>query len=472
MDQTTVKIVYSQEANKELSEKMNQKSYFINASGQNIRKIELEAIQTFYTMTKDPILDGPQRRSRRLTNSETRFFVSLKPEEITFSKLVAWLGDTVDSESGRNVHATKSQFKCNDIMVITSADYPGVKTKTETTLGRFLYNKIIIEGCGLIDVYGYINEPITDKKHGYYEALLTNALREDKVSVAQMYKYTDTRDWLGLQLHGVVTTSFTPGVLKTPTEVKKLKKELLEKYKTELENGDEKVSEMIENKLVDASMKALKGDVGLDLYISGARGSVSNNYKNINLIRGAIKNPMTGKFDIITNSLLDGLDRKDMAAHGNVIVTGGYSKAVGTKDSGYLAKELLSAAQTEVLGEEGSDCGSKGYLTVTITKKNKVDYFYRYIIEGKSLVCLTPDTIDDYIGKTVKMRSPMYCVRVGKEKHLCNKCAGDFYYKLGKKNIGLVCSRPAETLKRLGMKKFHENLIKTFPFDPNELLLK
>ena len=66
----------------------------------------------------------------------------------------------------------------------------------------------------------------------------------------------------------------------------------------------------------------------------------------------------------------------------------------------------------------------------------------------------------------------MYCVRVGKEKHLCNKCAGDFYYKLGKKNIGLVCSRPAETLKRLGMKKFHENLIKTFPFDPNELLLK
>lgn len=445
---------------------MNQKSYFINASGQNIRKIELEAIQTFYTMTKDP-----GEKARHLNQQDTKYFTSLKPEEITFSKLVEWLGDTVDVENGRSTNTTKSKYNCTDIIEITPDDYPGVKTKTVTTLGRFLYNKIIYEGCGLIDVYGYINEPITDKKHGYYEALLTNALREDKVSVDQMYKYTDTRDWLGLQLHGVITTSFTPGVLKTPPKVKKLKKELLTKYKTELENGDEKVSEMIENQLVDASMEALKGDIGLDLYISGARGSVSNNYKNINLIRGAIKNPMTGKFDIITNSLLEGLDKKDMSPHANSIVTGGYSKAVGTKDSGYLAKELLSAAQTEVLGEEGSDCGSKGYLEITITKKNKVDYFYRYIIEGDSLTCLTPEIIDKYIGKTVKMRSPMYCTRVGKEKHLCNKCAGDFYYKIGKKNIGLLCSRPAETLKRLGMKKFHENLIKTFPFDPDKLLL-
>ena len=127
--------------------------------------------------------------------------------------------------------------------------------------------------------------------------------------------------------------------------------------------------------------------------------------------------------------------------------------------------------QTEVLADKDSDCGSKGYLTITLPQKGYDDFIYRYIIEGDKLICLTPEVITKYIGKTVKMRSPMYCIGYGKEKHLCNKCAGDFYYMLGKKNIGLVCSRPAETTKRLGMKKFHENLVRTKQIDVNDILL-
>jgi hypothetical protein len=66
----------------------------------------------------------------------------------------------------------------------------------------------------------------------------------------------------------------------------------------------------------------------MDLYVSGARGSIGNNYKNMYLMRGAIKNNMTGEFDVLTASLLDGLEKKDIAPHSNAILSGAYPKAV------------------------------------------------------------------------------------------------------------------------------------------------
>ena len=66
----------------------------------------------------------------------------------------------------------------------------------------------------------------------------------------------------------------------------------------------------------------------MDLYVSGARGSIGNNYKNMYLMRGAIKNNMTGKYEIITGSLLDGLQKENIDAHSNSILSGAFPKAV------------------------------------------------------------------------------------------------------------------------------------------------
>lgn len=450
---------------------MNSKSYFINASGKNIRYVENEAIQTFYTLTKEP-----KGTVRELSEEDKKYFVELKPEDITFSKLVEWFGDTVnmeteDNKENRATNIKKSKYNPTDTLTITHKEYPLVEGTVQTTLGRLIYNKLIVEGVGLFDVLGYVNYVLDDSGNGKVERAVTTALKDDKMTVDQMYKYVDTRDWLGLQLHGVITTSFTPSIVKVPPSVKKLKKELLVKYKDGLAHNDPQVSEKMEKELIAATKEAFKDDIGMDLYVSGARGSIGNNYKNMYLMRGAIKNTVNDSFDVITNSLLDGLEKKSIAPHSNSILAGAYPKAVGTQVSGYLSKELISAMQAETLGDPGSDCGSVGYLNMVIPEKGYDDFMYRYIVEGGKLVCLTTDVITKYIGKKVKLRSPMYCIGVGKEKCLCNICAGDLYYKLGKKNIGLLCSRPAETTKRLGMKKFHENLVKIKQIDPNDMLL-
>lgn len=321
-DQCTIKIVWSQEANEELRNHMNSKSFFINASGKNIRFVESEAIQTFYTMTKNP-----SSNARTLSSEDKKFFTNIDPAEITFEKLVEWFGNLASEEEDKT-KITKSKYNMTDKITLTHEDYSLVEGTIQTTLGRLMYTKIIVEYCGFDKILGFINYVIDDKGNGKIEHTITEALINDLVTVEQMYRYTDVRDWLGLQLHGVITTSFTLNSLVVPKEVKNLKKELLKKYKTELENNDPIASEKIEDALIKKTKEVLKDDIGMDLYVSGARGSIGNNYKNNNLYRGAIANNLTGKFDIITNSLMDGLDKKDIAAHSNTIVTGAYPKAV------------------------------------------------------------------------------------------------------------------------------------------------
>jgi hypothetical protein len=306
---------------------MNNKSYFINASGKMNRYLENEAIQTFYVMTKEP-----PENSKELTTVMVNTFQNMKPSDITFEWLVDNFGNLTSMAGGtRSITQAKSKFNTTDIVNI-KIPYLGFTGKT--TLGRLLYTKIIVEGCGLEKVIGFVNEPITNGKNVGIEKLIANALKDDKINVDQMYKYIDTRDWLGLQLHSVICTSFTMRTLVLPKEIDVLRKELFKKYKKELEANDEKVAELVEKELIDKTKSLLKNDVGMDLYTSGARGSINNNYKNINLMRGAVKNLQTGGYDVITKSLMDGLDKKDMAAHSNQITLGAYPKAVKVNNTG------------------------------------------------------------------------------------------------------------------------------------------
>ena len=52
-DQITSKIFWTQEANAECERVINSKNFALNPNGSNCRVIDLEAIQTFYVLTKD-----------------------------------------------------------------------------------------------------------------------------------------------------------------------------------------------------------------------------------------------------------------------------------------------------------------------------------------------------------------------------------------------------------------------------------
>ena len=58
-------------------------------------------------------------------------------------------------------------------------------------------------------------------------------------------------------------------------------------------------------------------------------------------------------------------------------------------DSGYAAKRLNAACQTEILDDKGSDCGSKNYIPVLMTKSLTKSFVFRYIMENGKPKLLT-----------------------------------------------------------------------------------
>ena len=321
-DQCTCKILFSQEANAELENYIYKKENFIDSYGKCIRVVSKELSQTYYVLTKEP-----DKSSKVISASDKAFLLSTKPEDITFEWIVDNFGDTGSITEEGKTKAKRSKFKSNDIVQLSPGEYPLCSTTTETTVGRIIFNKLLVERLGFQFV-GFQNKPMTSSNYKKFEALITTALLNDVIDTKKFMEYIDTRDWFGLQVHGVITTSFTMKVIKTPKEVSDLKKKLLKENKEALAKGDYRVANTIETALIEKEMEVLKDDIGMDLYKSGARGSVGNNLKNINLIRGAVYNPFNNNYEVITNSLLEGLDKKDFAAHANAITNGAFPKAI------------------------------------------------------------------------------------------------------------------------------------------------
>lgn len=462
-DQTTIKIIFSQEANEECKRLLSTKSTLITSTGKLIRFVESEPIQTFYSLSK-PIIQS----SSEISQSDKEWLLNLKPSDITLELLIDMFSYMSNIEDGKNSKINNPKFFTNNYFTITPSEYH-VKEKTKTTVGRFILNKVIFEKLGLENIVGYVNDIITASKWEAIEGLLSSALLNDKITVQQVIEYIDVRDWLGFSLHPFIASSFTKSVLSLPKEAVTLRKKLYKDNEEALKNGDVITMSKIEKEVIAKVKDILKDDPGLELYLSGARGSMENNYKNIFIGRGAVKDTASENFDIITRGFMDGLDKKDFPSHSNSILAGAYPKAVGTAETGALSKGLMSAYQSDVLDEKGSDCGTKKTLTVTITPKNINDYLYRYIKVNGKPICITDEYIEKNInGKsvTVEMYSPMYCIG----DKICNKCAGDLYYKMDKLNIGLSTSRIATTLTNLNMKKFHNSQIKIKKININDIL--
>lgn len=439
---------------------MNEKSFFLNTNGELIRKVEIEVIQTFYNMTKDS-----SSKFRDIKPSEKSELLSLQEQNLTFETLVDLLGIQYDKSTKEG----KSRFSPQDRMTLLPGEWFNNKEKIDTTVGRFLFNKILVEKPGFQNIFPFINYELTEGKFfGTFEKKIANSLLLDKVTVDQMYVYIDTRDWLGMQMHGLITPSFTASTFSIHPEVQKLKNELFKKYKDELDNGNAVIAADIEKELIAKTKEVFKDDPGLDLYNSGARGSIGNNYKNMFLMRGAVYNRAKKKYEIVKNSLTDGLRIDDIPVSSNTILEGAYPKACGTRESGYMAKKLLASCQSEILGEPGSDCGTKRGISQKITKENADKYLYRYIFDGGETILLTPENITKYVDTVVELRSPMGCIRT-KDGCICNKCGGEFYYMVGNTSIGLSASKIGNSLTRLNMKKFHENIIKFTKVDINDM---
>jgi hypothetical protein len=399
-----------------------------------------------------------------ISESDKRYLLSIKPEDIDFNLLVNLFGDRSNIKDGKFKN-NASRFNPTDEFILNANEYFNTE-KITTTVGLFIYNKFIVEER-FKGVLGYINTTVSKGGIKVIEAKLAKALLNDVIQQADFVYYLNRVQWLAMKFHIVISCSITPGTIKPNPTVIAERNKLFKENKEKLDNNDINTAAEIETKLLSTAQNVLKNDVGMDLYNSGARGSFNNNYKNICIMRGPVFDPVRNQYDIIQSNFMEGIKKDEIPTYGNLVVTGAYPKAVGTQISGYLSKQITAAMQSVVLDVKDSDCGSKNYLEVTLAPELKNDFVYRYIIEGSKLVLIDDSNIDKYIGKKIKLRSPMYCI----SDKVCNKCAGDIYYKLGLVNLGLTATRVSSTLLNLNMKKFHDSSINMSKVDINNLVI-
>lgn len=357
----------------------------------------------------------------------------------------------------------KCRFNVYDNLTVPPNTYghEGHKNKNsfKTTVGIWVFNKAFIEE-ELFDVFGYINHSIDDDTYGSINDGIAMAILEDRIPL-QVAKNHIKRVQKCMPFLTPLSASFTLDMLLVTKKIEAKKKELVKKYRKELDAGNDIVCVKIQDELMALSKELLKDDPSLDLYNSGASGSFGNNYKNLFVMKGVIKDPDPNKgYNIVTSSLMEGVKADEYSKFANSLAAGPYARAKKTELGGYWEKLLLVALQHLTIVSE--DCHTKRTIEVHLTKKNYKNYIYSFIVDNGKLVEFTSDKIDKYLNKTVKFRFASLCEE---KKGFCQVCCGNLFKRINIKNVGAATPQVASKLKNISMKAFHDSQVKEAKVD-------
>lgn len=391
------------------------------------------------------------RPGRWITPDEKKFFMELKPTDITKSFLQKLFSDTYDIASNKIV---KSTFNTYDQFVINPGEYYN-KNKIITNCGLFIFNKRCLE-LTFIDRMGYYNNELTKKNVGKLNNEVAQYAAESEENLMKYIDYLNKLRWLADCIHTDICSTANIASFKPNPKVQAKKQKLINQYEKELKAGDIEVADKITKELLSDAKEILKDDPSYELFASGARGAFDNAYRTMNIMAGAVLDPITGKYNIITNSLYDGYDKKDIATIANNVIYNFFLKAIGPGEAGYLKKQIDAAFQTVILDKPGSDCGVKDTREIVMTDYLFDLYLYSYIVEGGKYVELTPENKSKYVGKTVKMRTSDKCIN----PNTCNICAGNRFYREGIEKVGLTITSISGVFLNGNMKGSHDTTVR------------
>lgn len=366
------------------------------------------------------------------------YFLSLYPKDIT----ATWFINTFIIDN--------APYKYNDLLKINNNI---TKKDVVTTIGCYICNMFIFEKIRK-DI-PYFNGNWDKKLIGKINDTLAILLLEKKINTEQYMDILDRMQWLSMRFVKFIAPSFDYNIHQPLPAVEKRKEELFAQYSKEIAANDQMIMIKIEEELLAlarSELNKLRPD-GYELFESGV-ASFENHYKNVSVMRGNIpRSSETTEFNLVKSNLCDGVDKSEIHYFADLSVLASFSRSVNTQTGGYLVKKYMAGFQHLKLDKEGSNCGTKQALIIELTDKNYMEYHLRYIINGDGTFdILTTENKDKYVGTKVKMRTPMYCL----SNDICNKCAGDLYYRMGVTNIGLLTSKIGSKLLNASLKFFHD----------------
>jgi DNA-directed RNA polymerase beta' subunit len=443
-DQCSVRGLWTDEANREAEVIMNRKLSALTVTGSNIRVVSKEVYNSYYELTKIRI------NSKKVNAYDTDVYLKTPVGDYTRTFIADIVSDTADISHTKNTVKRQSRYNTWDTMIVPANYFYDGHGEFTTTLGRFIFNRYILHGSGVISETKFIDIEMGKSGLSFTDQLIGQLYMNDKINRAQFDDYTNRRDNLGYWLNGMLAHTISIRMAKPLPEIEKRKAELYKQYEKEIADKNIVIMNRIEKELVAYAREILKDDPGMDLYLSGDL-DFANNYKNNSILKGPVLNKITNEFDFIETSFMNGINVKDIPAHANSIVSGAYPSAIATASAGYMGKQLLALLQMIEVDDPGTDCGTKRSIPITVSSRNKKELVDSYFIEGDQLKMLTSENVNGYVGKVLNFRSPMVCTN----KKICSKCAGTLFYKLDTRYLGLLVSQLAYSDLNLNLKAKH-----------------
>lgn len=350
-----------------------------------------------------------------------------------------------------------------DRIDLKAGEVPNLKSAVTTTYGNVLFNfNVLVYAFG--DKIEFVTGRVNLKKiEAEIERRLTSDGKEPRegvevpIYVSEYLEYVDA----ALATVGYTQLCVPSATRKTMTRdprIPEKRKELLEKYKDSL--NDPATVAKIDAELIEMDREWMKGDPGEGFYIKDKSYNVVR--KKAHLFHGAESGFSDGpNVDVVQNSLSEGWDIEKLPAMVNSLREGSYNRGAMTALGGESAKTLTRIFQNARVMEE--DCGSTMGMRKVVTRDNHQKYigFYRIIPSGTEE--LSEKNIEKYIGKTITLRSPMFCKTP--KTGFCVRCMG----RQNSQNpnaLGSLVSQVGSQFMGVLMASMHGKALKTAEFQP------
>lgn len=412
---------------------------YIKYSMDNGNMLKINWYYTFFTLLEDT-------ENEYFVYKDKRFYVKVDKGE---EELVDFIGYPV--------YTFKFPVK------LSRGDMKNLRTNVDTTVGRIVANKTLLE-YNFGDKLEYINKKFSISD---IEKELAKRLKDKSISTHEYLRFTDATIFL-TGLTSITNVSATFKNILPPPNIDKIKKDLIDqynkKYGPKWVNDRLRVVEYVEElKKVDAEW--LKDDPTNNRLI-GKKIKDNARVKSYLTFGPEVGFTKDGsEMTFVQNSLSDQYpkDKKQITAIYNSIRSGSYDRGQETQKGGVAAKDILRALSNYVIA--GEDCGSKIGKTVLVTESNIESLKNRYMIQGGKTVLI--EDPKKYLGKTIELRSPMYCKN--KESTYCKKCVGALMSDF-KSAISLIGTDVSNILLTISMKSMHSNVVTLHKLDLKEII--
>lgn len=296
----------------------------------------------------------------------------------------------------------------------------GIKKPISLTLGKIWLNIITPED------YPLVEQQVDAKK---IKNLINDIHSKYDVEISSKFINDINREGYKIAEYFPIAANIDSMIIDN--DLKTMKKEML--------NSDMNAVEFSKNrvKIGEEYLQKLKNSDSPMYYISqsGAVGDKANTdaLSAFFIAKGPSVNIEGAATKPVMNSITDGFSLREFYENASEARSALFTRASGTADPGDLSRDAVFANSNLKINKK--DCKTKKYLMQDITEGNVKLFYGRYYEHDGEYILINEKTQKAIIGKTIKLRSPLYCKD---DNGICEICYGDLWKKLGTKHVGLI----------------------------------